>query len=481
MAETLADQLADFATETTLETLPPGLVGDIRNRVLDSVGVSLGALYLDTSTAVLRYVCSQGGRPEAHAWGSERRVPAAGAALVNGVLAHSLDYDDTHLPSVIHPSASVVPTALAVAEATGSSGPEMITAIAVGLEIAVRIGMAGYDEAARTSTYFEHGQHATSICGALGAAVTAAKLYGLRRDGIRDALGIVASMSSGIIESNRSGGTVKRLHCGWAAHSAVTAAALAAAGITGPPTVLEGRFGLFQAFLRGHFDENAVGQDLGLRWNVPDILYKPYPANHFTHTAVDAGRKLRDSGIDLNEIEELVLGVPASVVRTIGEPLDLKRRPTTGYQAQFSGPYAVALGLLSNAQLGATLDDYADDLVSDPLRRALMARVSVVADAECTDIFPRQFPSVLTARFRDGSTRVVRAMTNRGTADNPFGPDDLTIKFVDTAARAVGAIGAQRLVASIGRLDRMADISELVDDIVRALAEYLQEGRNANS
>src|SRR5262249_10612551 len=158
------------------------------------------------------------------------------------------DFDDTHLPSVLHPSASIIPTALAVGEATGASGKDVIAASAAGYEVCVRTGMAAYDRVLGNSVFFERGLHATSICGALAAAVVAAKLYGLDDVGTGHALGIATSMGSGLLEANRAGGSVKRLHCGWAAHSGIIAAQAARAGITSPVTALEGRFGFYQAF-----------------------------------------------------------------------------------------------------------------------------------------------------------------------------------------------------------------------------------------
>src|SRR5690606_32648431 len=134
---------------------------------------------LPTSKAAITYAVDAGGAERATAVGVGRRLPAPAAAFVNGVLAHSLDYDDTHLPSVLHPSANVVPAALAAAEDAGASGDDVVRAIAVGLEVAVRLGMAGYDEKLGNSVFFEHGQHATSICGAMGAAVAAAMVQGL--------------------------------------------------------------------------------------------------------------------------------------------------------------------------------------------------------------------------------------------------------------------------------------------------------------
>lgn len=253
-----------------------------------------------------------------------------------------------------------------MAQTVGAGGRDVVAAVAVGLEVAVRLGMAGYDEQLGNSVYLEHGQHATSICGAMGGAVAAGMLAGLDEPGLVDVLGVTASMAAGIIEANRTGGTVKRLHCGWAAHSAVTAAQLVERGFTGPPTVLEGRFGFFEAFLRGESDLAAVRDGLGEQWAVPGIFFKPYPANHFTHAVIDAGIGLREQGMDVAELARAVVGVPTAVVRTIGEPIADKRTPQTVYQAQFSGPYALAVGLLGGGGLGAGLADFTDELAHEP-------------------------------------------------------------------------------------------------------------------
>src|SRR5699024_8353984 len=225
------------------------------------------------------------------------------------------------------------------AQAQGATGKQAIAAIAVGLEICVRLGMAGYDRETNNSLFFEHGQHATSICGAMGSAAAVASLSG-EPQLVVDALGVAASMASGIIEANRTGGNVKKMHCGWAAKSAVDAVSLVRYGFSGPPTVLEGRFGFYQAWLHGTFNAEEISGDLGKRWSLLDIFFKPYPANHFTHAAVDAASNLRRAGIRPDDVETVLLGVPAPNVRTIGEPIEKKRQPTTAYEAQFSGPYA---------------------------------------------------------------------------------------------------------------------------------------------
>jgi 2-methylcitrate dehydratase PrpD len=430
--------------------------------VVDIIGLALAALPLDTSQAAIGYAADTGGAPQATAIGVRKPLPAAQAAFVNGVLAHSLDYDDTHLPSILHPSAPVVPAVLAAAERHGRTGAETAAAVAVGLELCVRLGMAGYDHERRQSTFFEHGLHATSICGAVAGAGAAAKLAGLGAAGIASAMGVAASMASGIIEANRSGGTVKRLHCGWAAHAAVTAAELVARGITGPPTVLEGRFGFYAAFLHGEFDAGALTDGLGERWAQPAIHFKPYPANHFTHAVIDAAIALRQQGLRPEQVESVQIGVAAPTVRTIGEPLDVKRAPATGYQAQFSGPYTFAAALIGGGGLGLGLDDFTDALAADEERRSLMSRVTVVADATCDEIYPDELPAIVTVRTTDGRELVERVLANRGGPARPLTAAELATKLRDNASRSLPAAAIDAIEAAAADLVDLPDLTTLL-------------------
>lgn len=468
---TISQQLGAFVETTGLADIPGEVADSVGRRVLDTLGIAVAAAPLDTSRAARRWAHETGGRPAASAVGLPDRTSAPVAAFVNGVLAHSLDYDDTHLPSVLHPSAAVVPAALAAGERAGASGADMVRAVALGLEICVRLGMAGYDEKAGNSIFFEHGQHATSICGAMGGAVAAVLLEPSptlpERERVMHALGVAASMASGIIEANRTGGTVKRMHCGWAAHAALSAADLVRHGFTGPPTVLEGRFGFFEAWLHGSGDLGAVTERLGSEWEVPRIFFKPYPANHFTHAIVDAAAALRRRGVTPEQVEEVVVGVPAANLRTVGEPIEVKRRPATGYMAQFSAPYAVTVGLLGGGGLGASLEDYADDLVSDRVRLDLMDRVSVEPDPECSRIFPHQFPAVIRARLRDGQLVEEKVLTTRGGPERPLSFDELATKFSDNAGRGLRADDVDRLKENCRTLADLPDLLGLMEPLTR--------------
>lgn len=460
-APTVVQRLAELAEHVARVGLPKALRDDVARRYMDLLGNCLGAADQSPARAVTALVQEWGGRPQATAIGTGSRVPAAAAALVNGTLAHSLDFDDTHLPSVLHPSSSVLPAALAVAEARGIGGPRLLDAAGIGVEVTVRLGMAGYDRASRSSVFFERGQHATSICGAVGAAVAAAMLSGLDAERIGHAAGIAASMGAGLLEANRTGGTVKRIHCGWAAHAGVVAADLARFGITGPPTVIEGRFGFLQAWLGEQANVDAVTAGLGEKWELPGILFKPYPCNHFTHPGIDAARRIRAAGLRAEEIERIELGIPTSVLRTIAEPVEAKARPDSGYHAAFSGPYTVAAALLGGGGLGLSHEDFTDEAARDPQRLALAARVRCVADARCDEIFPNQLPAVLRVRMLDGRQLEERIDVNRGGPDNPLSDAELAAKFSTNAAHSMPAAAADRVAAAALALPSATDVGSL--------------------
>jgi 2-methylcitrate dehydratase PrpD len=456
--QTIVQQLALFVRQTVAGYYPDEVRAITPLHVLDTIGIAIAASPLDTSLAVQAYAHEQGGRPVATAIGVPERMPEALAALVNGTLAHSLDYDDTHLPSIVHPSACIVPAVIAAGESLQIGGATLVAAISAGIEVCVRLGMAGFDVDGHDSIFFSRGQHATSICGAIAGAGAVAGAMGLSEAQVAHSMAIAASMASGIIEGNRTGGTVKRMHCGWAAHSAVTAAGLAARGFTGPPTVFEGHFGLFRAFLGDHYNGTAVTGGLGDEWQLPNVSFKPYPANHYTHTGIEAAAGLRRRGVEARNVERIDLGVAAPTLPTIGQPIDIKRRPETGYQAKFSAPYTVVAALLGGQGLGLGLDDFTDELARDRGRQQLMDRVFVHAEPRCTEIFPSQFPAVLVALTTDGVEIRDEVMTNWGGRERPMSQSDLMRKFEDNALRIHQPQVVLRLAEDILQMDRLDDV-----------------------
>lgn len=463
---TLLERAAAFAASPLPSEQREAIVADVCGRIRDLIGVGLAATDSDAAGAILAVVGSWSGREEASLFARRERLPAAAAAMYNGTLAHALDFDDTHLPSVLHPSASVVPAALAVAETVRATGAELIRAIAVGDELCIRLGMAGYDEASRNSVFFDRGLHATSICGTVGAAAAAGVLLELEERQLAHALSISASMGAGLLEANRTGGSVKRIHCGWAAHAGVTAAQLARAGLTGPPTVFEGRFGFLQAFCGDRARPDAVVDGLGSEWELLRLHFKPYPTNHFTHAGIDAALQLRADGLNPSDVDAIELGVPNPVLRTIAEPPAEKAAPPDGYTARFSGPFTFAVALAGGGGLGVYLDDFHDARVLDPALLELSARVRCVGDSECDELFPVTLPTIARVRTRTGEEREVRVLDNRGGPGRPLTPEELTLKFRLNAERSLNNAKVDELNEALDAVAELDDVAGLTSALV---------------
>lgn len=438
------DEFVAFATSAYQEkTLPDDVRHAALAQVVDSVGVAMAATHEESVQAVRNLVAEWGSSGSSRAYGSDRGVHPAAAALINGTMAHALDFDDIHGPSVLHPSASVVSAVLAVGQAVGATMDDVMRAVALGNELVVRLGMAGTSD--RDSIFFERGFHATSICGAVGSALACGLISGSAPEKIADAVAIACSFGSGVIEANRTGGTVKRLHCGWAAFSAVNAMDLARLGISGPRTVFEGRFGFLRAFCGEDARPEWVTRDLGSHWEIQQIGFKPYPANGFTHSAIDAALELRNRGVGPGDVESIELGLPAPVLRTVAEPREVKIRPTSSYSARFSAPWVFALALRGGGGLGVAIDDFSAESLGDSGLRGLAERVDVHADEWCSAAFPQDLPARVRATVSGGAVEEVEVPHRRGSPRNPLTPEEIQVKFISNATRAIDADRAERL------------------------------------
>src|SRR3990172_2476703 len=235
MPQTIAERLAQFSYDLSYDDIPPAVIDKTKRLILDTIGVSIGSTRIDFGEAALALVSRWGGAAEASVVGGRAKVPVQSAALCNGVLGHGQDYDDTHTESVVHPSAALVPVALAVAEHTGCSGREMLTALVGGLEATIRIAMPALNK------FHLRGFHTTSVAATFGAALIAAKLENLGLQRTVEAAGNSGSFTSGLLQFIPSPSGAKRLHAGWGALCGIIAAQLADGEYTGPNTVFEGK------------------------------------------------------------------------------------------------------------------------------------------------------------------------------------------------------------------------------------------------
>jgi len=454
----LNSTVAEFVHASTYADLPSAVTHITRQHLLDTIGCCLAATNVETSRLINGYLLSEGGAEQATAIGLRQRLPAPQAAFINGLLARTHEFDDMAMPD-LHPSGVVVPVALAVSEHRGISGKDLLAGITLGLELCLRIGWAGYDNLARTSRFLQRGQDSSAVCGTLAGAAVAAKLLGLDTKGIADAIGIAVSFAGGSLEANRSGGTIKRFQSGWAAKSAIQAAMLASYGVDGPAQAFEGRYGFYRCFIDGNFDAAVLTRGLGMEWRMTSLRFKPYPSNYYTHPGIDAALALRRKGLRAEDVKSAHLAVATPMLHTIGEPLDRKQAPHTAYEAKFSGPYTVASALIGGTGLGLGIDDFSDELVAEPMRRALMSKITVGSDPRCDVIFPDQAPAILTVAKANGKQVIEETLVNRASPESPLSEHELAVKFAHNAQRALTPQLADRLRAHIEEIAAAADIA----------------------
>jgi 2-methylcitrate dehydratase PrpD len=446
---TAAETLGTFVARLDLDGIPEGVAEAARLHALDTLGCGLAAHALGEARYASLAAVEDSPGGSATAIGVPGGLPASEAALVNGTLCHALDFDDTHPDSVVHVSAAVVPAALAAAEARGSSGREVLTALVAGSETSTRVGMAA------GGRFHAHGFHATGVCGVFAAAAAAARLRGLDAATTTHALGIAGSMASGLLEFLADGSETKRLHPGWAAHAGLTAARLAAHGATGPSTVLEGRRGLYGAYVHGEAAD-PVGQvaDLGERWTTPEIAYKPYAACHYVHAPVDAlATVLREHRLGPEDVESIVAFSDETGVAVVLDPPEDKVRPRTAYDAKFSLPYCLAARLVHGA---LDVASFTEDAIRDPAVLAVTPRVRY--EVRRYAAAPDAFPGGVRVHTVDGRTLEAELRHQRGAAENPLGDDEVRAKYRANAALALSDADGERLEQLVLHLEQAPDV-----------------------
>jgi len=447
-----AETLAEFTRGLTFDAIPLEVAENVWLRCLDVLGIALASTVQDFAPAVLGVAERWGGGGECTVVGTKLTTSPPLAILVNGSLAHGLDYDDTHTASITHASAVVIPTVLALGESLGLDGRSLLTAAVAGYEAITRIGMAA------PGSFHARGWHATAVCGTFAATLVAGKCLGLDRQQLANALGIAGSFASGVLEHLEDGSWVKRIHPGWAGHSGALAAALAQGGFTGPASILEGRFGFYSTFLGERVDLASRLQTLGRQWETLRVAFKPYPCCHYNHAYMDAAARLkREHRFSPSEIAEVQCLVPAGEVPIVCEPASAKRRPRTSYDAQFSLPFSVAAALVEDE---VWVDSYAPERLGDPLLLALADRVSYSVDSASR--FPESFPGWVKIRLRDGRLLEAREPVNRGSAENPLPLEAIVVKFRRNAGRVLPPSQAALIEREVLALDRSPDVRSLL-------------------
>lgn len=447
---TAAERLAGFALDLRYEDVPAEVVDAAKLHFLDALGCGLAASALGIATQGRTAMAELGGVEAASVIGLEGGLPAPNAAFANAMLCHGLDFDDTHSASVAHVSTVTCPASLAAAEAAGASGRELIVAIVAADEIVTRIGMAASNQ------FHKQGFHPTAICGIFGATAATARIGGLSRADAASALGLAGSMASGIFAYLDTGSATKPLHPAWAAHGAVLAARLASLGAEGPATVLEGRFGLYHAFISaepGSIDLESRLADLGSRWETPRIAYKPYPVCHFKHGSLGSTRQLVEAGLTADEVDEIVVSIPEAWIPVVLEPQDAKRAPRTDYEAKFSLQYSTAT-MIVRGKVGVS--DYTDEAIADP--KVLELAKKVRYEKRDFPTYPAAFPGAVRIALKDGRTLAAELPYQKGGPENPLSRDEVLEKFRGNAALALPDAQIEALGEAVLGVDAIDDL-----------------------
>ena len=400
--ETLASWLAGLRPTD----VPDRLHRLARLRILDTLGlIAVGAAHTagrstaQWSTTEPRFA---GGATNL---ATGETCAAATAALVHATLAHARDFDDTFADSVVHPGSTVIPTALAIAQAHDLPFEQIITAITAGYEIAARLGRAA------GRGFHARGFHATSVVGPIAAAATAGRLIGLDAERLADAMALATSMSSGTMAFLADGGWSKWLHTGWSAHGGIVAAGLAANGFRGPRHALEHSQGLYGAFL-GHVPDSApITHDLGRDWAGETAQFKLYPCAHVIHPYIEAALEFRGrSGLAPDQLRNLTGTIPPWATPIVAEPRAAKITPRNDLEAIASLPFMVAAALCDGHVSLATLG--ADRLARRDILD-LAARIDCRADAALAVGFDGRIEIVLA----DGDHRQLAATLPDAASD----------------------------------------------------------------
>lgn len=444
---TIADALAGFAASLRPNDIPEAVRERARHLILDAVGIAHASTHYDFAHRSLSAAQElSGGGAATPVIALATGLAPRDAMLMNGLLIHGLDYDDTHAAGVIHATASTFPCALGTAALAGADGEALLDAYVVGMEVGARLASVA------KGGFHQVGFHPTGLIGTFACTLLAGRLLGLNAAQLASAQGIALSMASGSLEFLQDGAWTKRMHPGWAAGAGLTAATMARHGFVGPKQVYEGRFGLFNSHLGPLARDGDLGlatSGLGEVWELAKVNLKPLPACHFTHACADAAAILRERhGLRPQQIRSVRALVPAEVVKTVCEPVATKKRPQNSYDAQFSIPYIVANALIRGRFGLAELDESA---LRDEATLALAAKVEYEVDPDSP--FPKYYSGEVIVTLDDGRELRHREHVNRGGEERPITNADVVRKYDENMALVASPARAEQvreLVLSIG-------------------------------
>jgi len=432
--------LANWLVESEWRDVPEQARYEAVRSIFNWVGCCLGGARHQTTDRAIAALAEFSGKPEASVLGRTERLDILHGALLNGITSHVLDYDDTHLDTIIHPAGPVASAILALGERLGTSGEDFMHAFILGVETECRIGLAVYP------SHYERGFHITGTAGVFGAAAAAGKLLGLNEQQMIWALGIAATQSAGLKEM--FGTMCKAFHPGSAGQNGLKAALLASKDYTSSNGALEAQEG-FMFTYSDEQDFTQVTDELGRRWEVEKNTYKPFSCGIVTHPIIDGCIQLRNEhGLSAEDIEKVSLRVNPLVLKLTG-----KKTPQTGLEAKFSIFYISAAAIIKGV---AGPNQFTDEAVREPQVVMLRDRVEAVADEAVSE--EEAFVSIV---LRDGTVLDRHVEHAIGSVQRPLTKEQLELKFADQAQSALPLSQVEEVMALCWQVEGLTDVGEV--------------------
>jgi 2-methylcitrate dehydratase PrpD len=444
--------LSEFASKTRISNLSAEAVAATKRHILDCSGVGLAATTEPAGRVVTQVTREQGGAPQARVFGSNIRTSAISAAWANGSLSHLLDYDDTGFS---HPTACILPAALALAEEANATGADLVTAVCVGLEVFERTSASGRQHEPELR---RRGFHPTSLYGCGAAAAAAGSIVKLNPAQMAVAIGLAAANAGGLTQHFGTWG--KGIHAGNAARAGVTSVLLAQKDYFADPDGLDGDYGFFPAF-HGKDNYTFANVSVGLgttHWSIvdPGLTIKRYPCCGGNLRALDAARGLiEEHRITFDDAVKLEVDVHPDLLNTVRF-----HKPTQGFRGKFSIDYVLAAMLLDGR---VDLDSFSDEYCNSPRMRASLDKVQVTPHPEWPNDTASRRKAPVTITMKDG-----RKLTNlvekvRGSPGNPMTRDELLAKYRGCASRVLDGERMERSIAALENLENVATVRALMD------------------
>ena len=446
--------LAAFAAGLRFDDIPAPVVARARQCIVDALGCVVFGVTLPWTRMLIELAEEEGGNARANVPGTRLRTSVSQAVLIGATAGHGFELDDIHGPAHLHCGSLAVPTALAIAEASGHvSGRELIAAIVAGYEVGLRVGLAA------TGALFMRGHHFQGTCGTFVAAATASRLLGLDAAQTRNALGIAGSLGAGLMAA-QEGAMSKRLHSGRAAQAAVQAAYLAQRGFTGIANVLEAPYGGFLSTLSGAPQLGQLTAGLGETWEMLNVGFKPYATAASVQSVLWAiDRLMREHGLGAADIERVEVHCSTMAHRHCAWPYE----PLGVTAAQMNMMFTAAMMIVDRAAMGG---QFRAERLQDPRALAMIERIHVEADPRYDIGGDTTRHASRTAILTRDGRRLQREVLDRpGSPMNPMSREDFAAKFEALVRDVLPAGRATAIPAVVERLDELGS-RELCEALV---------------